>query len=217
MTEFPELQQALVHAARHRRRTPRVARPLVIAVACAAIAAAVLTITREPNDERAANPTIDPLTKYAVFQRAGTRADLPASAVAGMPGLRIDATRLVERSGPWRVYLVAGTLDGRRSLCAFAVIAERARFGCDPAGTVHAYGFAPSDGDPGGIVVTAPDGVDQIEVTFDGESFGTSVVDNAALVRVEPWPAGKGAVTWTDAGGTRHDAPLKSGPPPGGG
>jgi hypothetical protein len=205
VTEFPELQQALVHAAGH-RRAPRLARPLVVAVACAAIAAAVLLIAREPgNDERAAAPPADPLTKYAVFQRAATKADDLPSAVSGMPGLDIDQARLAERSGPWRIYLVSGTLDGRPSLCAFAVIGQRARFGCDPAGSVHGYGFPPGDGEPGGIVVVVPDGIAQIEVAFDGESFGTSVGRNAALIRVDPWPGGAGTITW-DGG----EAPLKS-------
>ncbi len=207
MTEFPELQQALVHAAgRRRRRAPRLARPLIVAVACAAIVAAALTITRQPSDERTAAPAANAIDHYAVFQRPATAADEPPSAVTGMPGLDVEQARFVEHSGPWRVYLVAGTLDQRDVLCAFAVIGERARFGCDPAGAVHAYGFPPGDGEPGGVVATVPDGVSQLEIGFDGESFGTSVSDNAALVRIDPWPAGPGTITW-DGGEARLKSP----------
>lgn len=210
MIEFPELQQALVHAASRRRRAPRFTRPLVVAVACAAIAAAVLTITHQPNDERAASPAPDPLSAYAVFKHAATAADGLPSSVDGMPGLGVEQARLAERSGPWRVYLVAGTLDGRPSLCAFAVIGDRARYGCDPAGTVHAYPFPEADGEPGGVIATVPDGVEKVEFGFPGETFTTPVENNLALARLSPWPQGAGTIGWTDSAGVHHEKPMKS-------
>jgi hypothetical protein len=204
VTEFPELQRALVHAA-GRRRAPRLARPLIVAVACAAVAAAVLTIARPPSDERAAAPPARATDEYAVFQRAATRADRPPSAVTGMPGLRVDEARLVKRSGPWRIYLVAGTLDQRAVLCAFAVVHDRSRYGCDPAGTVHGYGFPPSDGDPGVLVATVPDGIDEVEIGFPSGTVVDAVEENAAFVQLTHWPAGRGTISW-DGG----EVPLKS-------
>lgn len=208
MTEFPELQQALVTAAGRRRRAPRLARPLVVAVACAAIGVAVIAIAEQPNDERVAAPPIDPLDHYAVFQRPEIRADEPPSAVSGTPGLTIEQSRIVAISDPWRVYLVAGTLDSRRTLCVFAVIGDRARFGCDPAGSVHGYGFPPSEGEPGGVVAAVPDGIRETEITWrDQAPVHAPVRDNAVLAPVDRWPGGPGTITW--AGG---DVPLKSGP-----
>jgi hypothetical protein len=208
MTEFPELQHALVAAAgRRRRRAPRLARPLIVAVACAAIAVAVvLTIARDSSDERTAAPPPRTADMYAVFQRPATDADEPPSAVSGMPGLRIDEARLVHRGGPWRTYLVAGTLDGRNVMCAFVVVSDRSRFSCDPPGAVHGTGFPPGDGEPGGVVVTVPDGIDEIEIGFSGRApLRAPVRDNVVLAPLNPWPAGPGTITW--AGG---EAALKS-------
>ena len=212
MIEFPELQQALVEAAGHRRRrAPQLVRPVLItAAACAIAIAAVLVITRPSNDERTAAPAPDPLAAYAVFKHAATAADGLPAAVAGMPGLSVEQARLAERSGPWRVYLVAGTLDSRPSLCAFAVIGDRARFGCDPAGTVHAYPFPAADGEPGGVVATVPDGVEKVEFGFPGETFTTPVENNLALVRLSPWPQGAGTIGWTDSAGVHHEQPMRS-------
>jgi len=151
------------------------------------------------------SPPADPLARYGVFQRPATDADQPPSAVTSMPGLRIDEARMVARSAPWRVYLVAGALDQREVLCAFAVVRDRALYGCDPAGTVHAYGFPPGDGDPGAIVATVPDGIGELDFAFESAGFGSTVTDNAVLIPVDEWPAGHGTIKWK--GG---EAPLKS-------
>lgn len=217
MTEFPELQQALVAAGhRHYGPAPRAWRATRVALVAAAVCAVVvlaIALVRAPGDtEHAAAPAGDPLAQYAVFARAATDADEPPSAVTGMPGLRVDEARLAERSGPWRLYLVAGALDGRESLCAFAVIGDRARFACDAPGAVHGYAFAEADGEPGGVVAVVPDGASEVAVRFSGETFTSPVHDNAALVRLTPLPQGAGTIAWTDAAGERHTAPLKSGP-----
>ena len=217
MTEFPELQHALVVAGRRRYgRAPRgwrLTRAALVAAAVCAAALAIVLLTRAPDDERAAAPpATDRITHdYGVFRRPATDADELPSAVAGMPGLGIEQARLVERNEPWRVYLVAGTLDGREKLCAFAVVADRARFGCDAPGSVHGYAFAEGDGDPGGIVAVVPDGVDHIEINAPEGVFTVPVHDNAALVRVRvsASPPGGGTITWRDAGGTRHTVWLK--------
>jgi hypothetical protein len=206
MTEFPELQQALVHAAGRRRRSPRRARPLIVAVACAAIAAVVvLTIARESSDERTASPPPPPTASYSLFQRPATRADELPAAVSGMPGLRVDDARLAQRIKASRLYLVTGTLDQRDVLCAFLVVNDRARFGCDPAGTVRGYGFPPGDGEAGAIVATVPDGIDAVDFAFGSERFGAAVSGNAVLLLPEPWPTGRGTASW-DGG----EAPLKA-------
>jgi hypothetical protein len=220
VTEFPELQHALVVAGRRRYgRAPRARRLTRVVLVAAAVCAAVVlvvAITRAPGEqERTAAPARDVAHDYAVFRRAPTKADEPSSAVTGMPGLRVDEARLAERSGPWRLYLVAGALDGREAVCVFAVVGDRARFGCDDAGSVQGYGFRPVDGDPGGVVAVVPDGVDEVAVGFDGEAFTAPVHDNAALVRLSPWPRGDGTIAWTDAAGAHQQAPLKTGPEPG--
>jgi hypothetical protein len=190
----------------------------VVAAAVCAAAMAIVLLTRAPDDERAAAPpAADPITHdYGVFRRPATDVDELPSAVAGMPGLGVAQARLVERNGPWRVYLVAATLDGREKLCAFAVVADRARFGCDAPGSVHGYLFAQGDGDPGGIVAVVPDGVDHLEIDAPDGVFTVPVHDNAARVRVRVTasPPSGGTIAWTDAAGTRHETPLKSGPTP---
>jgi hypothetical protein len=194
-----------VHAA-GRRRSRRLARPLIVAVACAAIAAAVvLTIARESGDERSAAPPAQPAPTYSLFQRPATPADGLPSSVSGMPGLRVDDARLAQRIRAYRLYLVTGTLDQRDVLCAFLVHNDQARYACVPAGTVHGYGFPPGDGDPGAIVATVPDGIDAADFAFGSERFGAAVSGNAVLLLPEPWPTGPGTVTW-DGGET----PLKS-------
>jgi hypothetical protein len=196
VTEFPELQHALVVAGRRRYgRAPRARRLTRVVLVAAAVCAAVVVVV--------------------AITRAPTKADEPSSAVTGMPGLRVDEARLAERSGPWRLYLVAGALDGREAVCVFAVVGDRARFGCDDPGSVQGYGFRPVDGDPGGVVAVVPDGVDEVAVGFDGEAFTAPVHDNAALVRLSPWPRGDGTIAWTDAAGAHQQAPLKTGPEPG--
>jgi hypothetical protein len=218
VTEFPELQHALVVAGRRRYgRAPRAWRAARVALVAAAVCAAVVAIvavTRAPEQERTAAPPADRLTQdYGVFRRAATKADEPPTSVTGMPGLGVEQARLADRSGPWRLYLIAGTLDGRHTLCAFAMVADRARFGCDDPGSVHGYAFAEADGDPGGVVAVVPDGVDEVTVAFGGETITAPVHDNAALVRTAP--AGPGTITWADAAGASHTAPLRSGPAPG--
>jgi hypothetical protein len=213
--EFPELQQALVEAAgNRRRRAPQLVRPVLIAAAACAIAIAAVLLIRAPADEEhVAAPAADPFTRYDVFRHPVRAADAPPSSVDGMPGLRADEVRLVEHNGPWRVYLVAGALDGRQSLCAFAVISERARFGCDAPGTVHAFAFPEADGDPGAVIVTVPDGIDEVEIGFPGRSaLHAPVRDNAVLAPLNPWPEGTGTIAW-DEGGVHHEQPLPQGSP----
>jgi hypothetical protein len=145
-----------------------------------------------------------------VFHQAATAADEPPSAVTGMPGLKIAQARLAAHRGPWRVYLVAGTLDGRRSLCVFAVVHDRSRFGCDPPGTARGYGFPEADGEPGAVAATVPDGVDEVTFEFRRGIVLVAVENNTAFARQDPWPEGPETITWTDRAGERHEAPIKS-------
>jgi hypothetical protein len=70
---------------------------------------------------------------------------------------------------------------------------------------VHGYGF-PADGDPGGVVVTAPDGVHDVRIEYRGRApLQAPVRDNAALIPVDDLPAGPATITW-DGG----EAPLKT-------
>jgi hypothetical protein len=138
VTQFPELQQALVDAGRRRYgrapRTWRVLRPVLVAAACAAVAGLVVLLagTHAP-DERvpspAATPAPDALERaYAVFSRPATEADTLPDAAGFLRYMvsrddRADfdpsQARLVLHDGRLKVYLVPVPLMGRPAVCAF--------------------------------------------------------------------------------------------------
>ena len=147
MTEFPELQQALVDAARRRHgrapRTWRLVRPVLVTGACAAAVAAVLMLsTSAPDDEQPAAPAVtpadppaapgvttgDPLEQYyGVFRRPASDADaLPnvqdiRNGLGGRDGAAFDPTkaRLVVEDGALQVFVAGAQMQGRPSICVF--------------------------------------------------------------------------------------------------
>jgi hypothetical protein len=172
VTEFGELQHALVDAARHRygraARSRRIARPVLVAAACAAIVATVVVLagTRAP-DERVPTPAVTPTPTeleraFAVFSRPPTEADtLPdvESFSKYMIG-RADRAdfdprqaRLVVHDGDLRVFLAPVPMDGRPAVCAF--VAVNGKFAAAGGCGVLDYGpVAPTfDGDPDDVMV----------------------------------------------------------------
>ena len=226
MTEFPELQHALVGAARRRYgrapRTWRLARPVLIAAACAAAVVAVILLagTRTPEKHSAA-PTVgtaDTLGgKYGVFRRPATDADrLPDVEQFERYWLVRDdratfdpaQTRLVAQDGDTQVFLVGITMDGRQALCGVVYgTSEVGTGGCSvvapPIGReVFAAVVGPASGQGGAILAVVPDGVDEVIVIFDDHSTElVAVRDNAVYATLDRWPV---SIAWDDADGQRH-------------
>lgn len=133
MSDFPELQHALVDAARRRygraSRTWRLMRPVAVAAVCAAAAVAAFLIARPADDERSAAPgESGALAKtFEVFQRPARDGDaLPLSGDAlqrfaagpGAAQLDVSRTRLVLEDGGEKLYLVAARMLGVDAVCA---------------------------------------------------------------------------------------------------
>jgi hypothetical protein len=136
MTDFPELQHALVDAARRRHgrapRTWRLMRPVAVAAVCAAAAIAVITIAGTPADDRDVNPPAagaepTPVQQdFAVFRRPKTGADELPEAKTVMQrrwknGTKLtpEATRKVVDDGKWQVFLTAAHKpSGPAAVCA---------------------------------------------------------------------------------------------------
>jgi hypothetical protein len=137
MSDFPELQHALVDAARRRHgrapRTWRLMRPVAVAAVCAVAAVAVITLAGTPADDRNVNPPaagVEPTAfekDFAVFRRPRTAADrLPhAKAVikdwtARQDGDTFDpeTSRRVADDGHWQVFLMTARVSGVPAVCA---------------------------------------------------------------------------------------------------
>ena len=164
MTEFPELQQALVDAARRRHgrasRTWRLARPVLVTGACAAaVVVAVLMLSMgAPDDEQPAAPAVatgGPLEQlleqhYGVFRRPATDADvLPdpqdvRNSLGGADAAAFDPTdaRLAVVDGALQGFVVGATMNGKPSTCMFLYEAGHSdRSAC----TLLAPPYQPSD------------------------------------------------------------------------
>jgi hypothetical protein len=143
MSDFPELQNALVDAARRRHgrapRTWRLVRPVAVAAAVAAAAAGVLIVAGNPADDRGVNPPaaagLTPLEQdFAVFRRPQTAVDELPDVKAVEQGWRLgdttltpETSRLVVDDEHWKVYLSAARwLDGP-AVCAIAFYDGRLR------------------------------------------------------------------------------------------
>jgi hypothetical protein len=227
VTEFPELQQALVGAARRRYgRAPRawrLARPVLIAAACAAAVVAVILLagTHAPEKHSVA-PTVgtaDTLeAKYGVFRRPATDADrLPDVEEFKRYWLVRDdratfdpaQTRLVAQDGNTQVFLVGITMDGREALCGVVYgTSEVGTGGCSViASPIGRDVFAAVVGVPAGaqgatILAAVPDGVDEVIVIFDDHSTEhVAVRDNAVYATFDRWPV---SIAWDDADGQHH-------------
>lgn len=239
MTVFPELQDELVRAARRRHgRTPRawrIARPVLVAAACAAAIAAIVLIARHDSavDERPApaRPNPDAIeSAYGVLRRSAVPADvLPDRRVFERDFLLKDETfdpartRLAAQDGPWRVFVVPATLERRPALCTLVVADDRARRGACavpgqpisagpdvPAvsgGGVQGYMFDAADGLPGAVVAVAADGIEHVNLTFrDGTKQQVAVRDNVALYTLlDRVPR---TITWSDPDGVEYSGNL---------
>jgi hypothetical protein len=243
VTEFPELQQALVDAARRRHgrapRTWRLVRPVLVTGACAAAVAAVLMLsTRAPDDEQPAAPAVatgDPLEQYyGVFRRPATDADvLPdvehiRNGLGGRDGATFDPAkaRLVVEDGALQVFVAGAPMNGRPSICVF--LFEDRHTDRSACGLI-APPYQPSDwevtgsswpmrGGEGELFLAAvADGVDEVVLTFaDDSTQRLPAHDNAVYARLERRPV---SFAYNDADGQRHSEvmpphTLPKDPPP---
>jgi hypothetical protein len=226
MSTYPEIQQALVAAARtrygRRPRAIRVVRRVAVVAGCVAVSAGVVTLAGGGTSDEieapsgAAQPaTHDPVSDdYAVFKRPETQADALPNTASVTELLRQDParSRLIVTDGSWRVFLVDGrALDAPQgaestSLCAIVFVGEALKRGaCFPPGQIAGgevpnMSFAPRDGMQGAVLAIVPDGANEVKVTFaDKSTRQLQVRDNIAFYR----PLSRLPVTmeWSNADG----------------
>lgn len=236
MTAFPELEHALVDAARRRYgrmpRTWRIVRPVLVAAAAAtAVAAIVLVPDRTTTEERPA-PAVAKADlaerRYGVLRRPVTSADaLPSVGHfkrfwlfrEDRRGFDPSRTRLAARAAPWSVYLVPATMGRLPSLCTVAIM-EGAPWvgGCAalalPRNAIARHrvlAYSVGRTEPG-FLFTVRDGIDALTLTLaDGSTLDVPVRDNVALYTGAP-AAARAAWTWA---GERHSRKLVRPTPPG--
>jgi hypothetical protein len=213
VTEFPELQTALVDAAGRRYARRRAWRPVggLILVGAAVAAAVVLiaVIGRSPDIEQPAPPAKPRVTlrqHFEVFRRPRTPADkLPSDVdTLGLLKLRPGRSRLVAKQGRYEVYLVptrGGEVciaDYTRGLPEGAICSSVADM-ADETNPLGQFG-------PDWLTYVLPNGVHDIRVVLaDGTVVRPRLRDNAILVRVPEAPY---SVTWVGAAGELHGIVL---------
>jgi hypothetical protein len=222
MTDFPELQHALVDAARRRHAPRRRAwRVLRVAVPAAAAVALIAVLAGErTSDERPATPSptpaatlapIDPLSRnYEVFRRPSARTDaLPGKPVTppDEPGTTIEnRPRLLFERGDSRFYAVqASRRDASPLVCVLQFVGDVQEAGsCNPVVENPALGGTVTwvpvllDG-AAAIAALAADDISELEVEFpDGTSERHPFAGGAVLVPADPWPSG---LTWMNTAG----------------
>jgi hypothetical protein len=204
--DFPELQDALVDAARRRHAPRRRARRVLsiglpVAATAAAVAAVILVLSgNPPSDEQPVTPVAtlaptDALSRmYEVFRRPPTTADaLP-------PGPRDakrdpDRARLLFERGNTRVYAVAAANGERPAVCVLWFAGEIRQDGtCSDIIENPALGgrvtFLPVlvEG-RSAIAALASDDISELELEFgDGSKQTHRFADSALLAPAEPWP-----------------------------
>jgi hypothetical protein len=226
VTDFPELQQALVDAARRRhaprRRMWRVVRmALPVAATAAAVAAIVVLAGDGPSDERPATPppTLEPndvlSRNYAVFRQPPTSADELPDGKSFVPlndratEIDPDRARLLFERGDSRIYAVAASRTERAGerpgVCVLEFVGEAYERGsCTDIGDDPALGgrvlYLPFlvDG-RAAIAALAADDIRELELEFPGgmrERHPFS--DSALILPADPWPSG---LQWRNAAG----------------
>ena len=192
MTDFPDLQHALVDAARRRHDRRAWARrlgPLVPVTAAVAVAAAAafFLIGRPADDERSAAPNASRALArwYPVFRTpAGERDRLPLSGEAlerfavGPGGAQLDVTntRLAAEEGSQRVYLVAARMLGAEAICAalFRDGEETSTVCGEVDGPRRVVGTVPADdGEPPTVFGAVPSKVDTLTVVTSRGSYSS--------------------------------------------
>jgi hypothetical protein len=205
MSDFPELQHALVGAARRRygrRAWTRRLRPLVPVTAAVAVAAtAAFFLVGRPADERSATPSASEALErwYPVFRGpAGERDALPLSGQAldrfavGPGGAQLDVstTRLAAEDGRQRVYLVAARMLGAEAVCAALFRdGEETSTACRPiAGSHWLVAAVPADsGEPPTVFGAVPGDIDVLSVGTARGGYSTlpPIRTNGALLTTE--------------------------------
>jgi hypothetical protein len=235
VTEFPELQHALVDAAGRyhapRRRALRLVRAAVpVAAATAAIAVGVVLVAGDdPGGEQAVPPvaTVEPTDAlsrtFELYRRPATADDkLPLTGERLEQFRRPDPTasarldtervRLLSADGDRRLYVIAATIQERPGACLVVFSGELQENGaCSPIGPrgdmslLYLPLYDPSA--PAGVIAAiAADGVEEMELRFsDGSSERRRFDGNVVYARLDRWPSG---LAWTDPGGRTHTATL---------
>jgi hypothetical protein len=214
MTDFPELQAALVDAAgrRYGRRRRRLLRPvggLVAASAAAAAAVAVIASLGGTPDVEEPAPPAKPVVRleqrFEVFRRPPTAADrLPAAEMLTQERVHAKRARLVAELGNRRVFMVPARRDW---VCVIDVT------GNFPEGSVCGPVAAAADErNPTGqfgphyVQYVFPDGVHDVRLTLsDGRLVRPEVRTNAILVKVAQEPY---SLTWVGASGDLYGTLL---------
>jgi hypothetical protein len=227
MSLYPELEAALVDAARRRhsprRRVLRLGRLAAPAGAVAAAAAVVWVLASGPPDSEQAVPPVatlaptDQLSRtYEPFRMPATGSDrLPVSdaeierlALVGGAKLDPERVRLLASNGDRRVYAVAASRpEPGVCLLSFSDTFQEAAACTDidePSGRSSMLFLPIGDayGPAGAIAAIAADGVDQLELRFrDGSSERRAFVDNALYVLLDRPPE---RLSWVDPNGRSH-------------
>jgi hypothetical protein len=207
VTQFPELHDALVEAAGRyhapRRRTWRIVRLAVPAVAvAAAVLAILLALPRSPDTEQAAppaKPVVRLEQRFEVFRRPRTAADrLPGDTLA--PRLHPKQARLVAQLGIYKVFLVPA---GSNSVCAVEFSGELEQGSeCGPVASAVDNRTLMARFGPDYVWYAFPDGVHDVQLTrSDGTLVRPEVRDNGIIVKVSEAPY---SVTWVAADGELH-------------
>jgi hypothetical protein len=210
VTQFPELQDALVEAAGRyhtpRRRTWRAVRLAVpaVAVALAAALAILVALPRSSPDTEKPAPgatRADAFERqFSVFRRLRTAADaIPASFHISAIPLQRDRGRLLGRDGDLRLFLVPTTRGG---VCPLAFVGGRFHAGTCVS-LAEATDAPMGDYGRGGTVawVLGDELADMRLSLVDGSVLHTRISGNAVILR----PGAPAlSISWADASGQRH-------------
>jgi hypothetical protein len=212
VTDFPELQAALVEAAGRRRGRRWAWRPvggLIVVGAAVAAIALIAVLGRSPDVEQPAPPARPHPTlrqRFEVFRRPRTAADrLPSNPDRlGELKLRPQGSRRVAKQGGYEVFLVP-TRDGQVCIADYtarladgAICSSRRELD-DETNPLGQFG-------PDWVVYAFQDGVHDVRVVLaDGTVVRPRLRDNAILVRVAEGPY---SVTWIGASGEPHGIVL---------
>lgn len=238
MSDIPELEHALVEAARRhyrrgatgaaRRARHRLARPLRFAAAplvLAAIAVAVVAVARVAAPPRAERPTDAPATTpgfvelqraYGVFRRPRRTSDALPGRIPLSPYYDAEGSRQVGTAGGQRAFVIpARDVRGKPDLCTLTTVASTGVNGrCAPFVSTYGDGVLVSrsrrvsDGAPL-LLAVFRDGVTMATIRLrDGSRIKRAVRDNAVFALL---PSRAVALSWTDGRGRGRSRILPGG------
>jgi hypothetical protein len=213
VTEFPQLQAALVEAAGRRYGRGRAWRPVgrlvLIGAAVAAVIALFVVVARPAKDDEQSvappKPRVTLGDHFEVFRRPQTPADrLPSMSAAGALEIQPGRSRLVAKQGDYEVFLVPERggevcmVDFTGGLSEGAICGPVSQL-ADETNPLGQFG-------PDWVAYALPDGVHDVRVVLaDGTLVRPRLQDNAFVLRVVMAPY---SVTWVGTGGDLHGIVL---------